>query len=573
MTNNVLYVSDGDYGTPAGYLLPLVQGQFGQSIPLEIRDLAGNVVNLTDYTFTATKRKGSTVTAWVGAIVLSATPTAAPQVTLTVDEDDTGTDGGFYFFLEATNGSQTLKSHPVSLTITKDPAVNATAAPGLVGVTTAQKALLAVISGLTGLVKMAGGVASAILIKLDGTAAPGVNDDSGDGYGIGSIWIDTTNDNAYIATDVTVGAANWEQINGGGGGAVDSVFARTGAVVAASGDYGTDEITDDSVYAKPSLTDALDTIANDVGGLDTSINTHIGASTTVHGIADTAALLDTGDLGVSVQGYSAKIAAIAALTWAVNSIVLLTGTATASVQALAAHVVTFIQSASAADARTAIGAGTGNGDVTGPASSTANGIPTFSGTGGKTLQSNAATLSDLGGSDGITINGVQTIRSNGTSSIRLARGSTGALLATFLTDTGTLTETSGFKWRNHSGINSWYALANYWLGYEGNTWARIYGDGFLTRKITGIDGTATTVYANGTGDVTLVLSGTFTISDGAGNVAGGVITATAPGANFNLYDDGGTNTCQLQVAADGSVTVIRTAGARTYACNLNLNWM
>ncbi len=66
--------------------------------------------------------------------------------------------------------------------------------------------------------------------------------------------------------------------------------------------------------------------------------------------------LATPDLGVTVQSYSAKTAAIAALTWAANSIILLTGTATASVQALAAHVVTFLQSANAADARSAIGA-------------------------------------------------------------------------------------------------------------------------------------------------------------------------------------------------------------------------
>ena len=66
---------------------------------------------------------------------------------------------------------------------------------------------------------------------------------------------------------------------------------------------------------------------------------------------------DDTDIGTTIQAYSAKTAAIAALTWAANNIILLTGTATASVQALAAHVVTFLQSASAADARTAIGAG------------------------------------------------------------------------------------------------------------------------------------------------------------------------------------------------------------------------
>ena len=44
-------------------------------------------------------------------------------------------------------------------------------------------------------------------------AAPGVNDDSGDGYTVGSVWIDTTNDKAYICADATVGAAIWYWLN------------------------------------------------------------------------------------------------------------------------------------------------------------------------------------------------------------------------------------------------------------------------------------------------------------------------------------------------------------------------
>lgn len=51
------------------------------------------------------------------------------------------------------------------------------------------------------------------LSKLDATAAPTVNDDTGDGYGIGSIWIDTTADDVYMATDVTAGAAVWRKLN------------------------------------------------------------------------------------------------------------------------------------------------------------------------------------------------------------------------------------------------------------------------------------------------------------------------------------------------------------------------
>jgi len=59
------------------------------------------------------------------------------------------------------------------------------------------------------------------LDKYDGTVAPTVNEDSGGGYSVGSVWIDTTNDKAYICLDNTVTAAVWTEItqSGGGGGA------------------------------------------------------------------------------------------------------------------------------------------------------------------------------------------------------------------------------------------------------------------------------------------------------------------------------------------------------------------
>ena len=54
---------------------------------------------------------------------------------------------------------------------------------------------------------------SAIVSKRNLTAivAPGVSNDSSQGYSVGSIWIDVTNDVAYICVDVTIGAAVWLQ--------------------------------------------------------------------------------------------------------------------------------------------------------------------------------------------------------------------------------------------------------------------------------------------------------------------------------------------------------------------------
>lgn len=56
------------------------------------------------------------------------------------------------------------------------------------------------------------------------TAAPAVTDDSGDGYGVGSRWVDTVADKEYVCTDPTVGAAVWvETTSSGSAGALDDL--------------------------------------------------------------------------------------------------------------------------------------------------------------------------------------------------------------------------------------------------------------------------------------------------------------------------------------------------------------
>ena len=45
--------------------------------------------------------------------------------------------------------------------------------------------------------------------NLIATTAPTINDDSDGGYGVGSRWLDTTADEAYVCLDATVGAAVW----------------------------------------------------------------------------------------------------------------------------------------------------------------------------------------------------------------------------------------------------------------------------------------------------------------------------------------------------------------------------
>jgi hypothetical protein len=49
-------------------------------------------------------------------------------------------------------------------------------------------------------------------VNFSATDAPDANDDSGSGYSVGSTWIDTTNDRAYVCLDSTATAAVWKLI-------------------------------------------------------------------------------------------------------------------------------------------------------------------------------------------------------------------------------------------------------------------------------------------------------------------------------------------------------------------------
>jgi len=54
--------------------------------------------------------------------------------------------------------------------------------------------------------------------KFDATSAPTVNNDIDEGYKVGSIWVDVTNNKAYVCLDNTDGAAVWTETTQGGAG-------------------------------------------------------------------------------------------------------------------------------------------------------------------------------------------------------------------------------------------------------------------------------------------------------------------------------------------------------------------
>jgi len=63
----------------------------------------------------------------------------------------------------------------------------------------------------------AGGTAWAAGLRFTATnASPTINSDSSAGYGEGSVWVNTTSNEAFICVDASVGAAIWNEIALGG---------------------------------------------------------------------------------------------------------------------------------------------------------------------------------------------------------------------------------------------------------------------------------------------------------------------------------------------------------------------
>lgn len=81
--------------------------------------------------------------------------------------------------------------------------------------------------GTTAWTSLAYFASDSVLNKYDATVAPTANEDSGDGYSVGSVWIDVTADTPYILVDATVAAAVWVDISGGGGGGTVTSVAQT----------------------------------------------------------------------------------------------------------------------------------------------------------------------------------------------------------------------------------------------------------------------------------------------------------------------------------------------------------
>jgi len=266
--------------------------------------------------------------------------------------------------------------------------------------TTGEGPKIALTTSISGVLPVVNGGFAAIH-KINGTAAPTVNEDSGDGYGVGSIWLDTTNDKAYICVDATVAAAIWLTIGTATGfQPLDTDLTAIAALISAADKMpyatgaGTWALADLSAFARTLLDDAnaaalLTTLGitssvaelNYTDGVTSAIQTQLDAKqasdaglTSLAGLATTDKIYylsaaDTwsavtiggnmtfaaGTLDAVASSLDATLTAMAGVVTAADTGIYFTGVDVAAGYTLTSFARTLLDDANQAAARTTLG--------------------------------------------------------------------------------------------------------------------------------------------------------------------------------------------------------------------------
>jgi len=194
-----------------------------------------------------------------------------------------------------------------------------------------------------------GGVGA--LNKIDAAAAPTANDDSDDGYGPGSLWVNLSADTIYFCVDATVGAAVWLQFT-----PYDIELIALAALTSAANKLpyftgsGTAALADFTAAGRAILDDADASAQLTTLGFSTFAKTLIDDT-------DAAAMRTTLGLviGTNVQAYDAELAAIAGLTSAADRLPYFTGSGTASLATFTTAGRALVDDATASDQLTTLG--------------------------------------------------------------------------------------------------------------------------------------------------------------------------------------------------------------------------
>jgi len=161
-----------------------------------------------------------------------------------------------------------------------------------------------------------------VTVKADATTAPVVGDDTADGYSVGSLFIDVTNDLPYINVDTSAGAAVWVPIrntvilsfdglsaNGGDAAVARFVAPFNGRIVRVhsvlhGGALATGDLTLTTAIAGTGVTNGVITVTQSgsaAGDVDVATPTALNTATTGQQITITGGGSATGNRTVNVQ--------------------------------------------------------------------------------------------------------------------------------------------------------------------------------------------------------------------------------------------------------------------------------